>query len=155
MVDDSKRNLGDFWADIARDFAAEQGRWNYTLDELARWAIDTERFQADPTDIVKLAKRQAREALGRRKMIDKQGREIREFICVEQAKQQPLWAETRAATWEFKIAFVEEQKTRLKQDWKQLQAFVDSCNDNCRPEGYPMIQLDFSFLDEDNEGGAA
>jgi hypothetical protein len=121
---------------IARDFARSHAK-EYELDDLVKWAIDTERWTMSAQDRFRIARKQFADAL----RLSKDDEGFRVFVDAE-IKQTRLWADRRDASWTLRQRFIDEQAARSVAFENAVRAMFDKLNSE-RRKGERQFTLTF------------
>jgi len=135
--------------EIARDYRAAGMPWPATAKEMAVWAIDNNRWQAQRSTLISRCAEEIAEALREEYYTDPQGRRVRtkHMARVEvNGEQIPLWDDIRSGNREHMQVAFQQRRQQIVGDCVQLKTDVDSFNEN-NNRG-PALQLVLDFTDD-------
>jgi hypothetical protein len=141
---------------VSQYIDAEQP-WPTTTRHIAAWAIRTQIWRPQPSDLIDQCADQLSRAMREEYIRDPQGRTVRvkHAARVERNGQQTtLWADIRTASAEhMEIAF-QQRRQQIVGECKQLKTDVDSYNDNANAGQPIQLVLDFTFDVLESEAAA-
>ena len=133
--------------DLAQEYMQEYELDTIELEEVARWAVATGRYQRKPVTMVQQCRRELADALRVQSYIDPQGREIRKMHPVrirEKEHQMVIWADIETAKPEhMKISF-SQSRQGISADCVAHNNIVESFNDNNKHKAYIEL-FDYNF----------
>jgi hypothetical protein len=140
-------------ADLAQEWAIENGVEEIDIDKVYEWATSTGKYQRKPISLKQQFKAEMRKALAQQTHIDPQGRKIRTRKPVKLdwlGEQLTLWIDVRTA----KPAIAEKAFQRdyegIKNDVKRQSVEMQSYDDNNRYGAtLPLFDYDFNQVAAD------
>jgi len=141
---------------IVREYRDAGGRWPATAKDIAAWAIQTKRWQQQPSSVIAQCADHVARAMREEYITDPQGRRVRAkhvAIIDKDGEQLPLWADIRTAPREHMELAFQQRRHQIIGDCRHLKADVDSYNDNANTG--PAIQMIFDFTLDLEELGRA
>ena len=131
---------------LASQFTAETGRFNFTAKEVAAWAIERSLWQPHPGALIQHFAQELSRAFREEYITDPQGRRVRAKHAIRQGGEQgALWADIHFATREHMATAFQQRREQIVSDCCQLKRDIDSYNDN-QNTGEPLqLVLDFTY----------
>jgi len=124
------------------------------LEQVARWAVDTGRYQRQPQGIVQQCKRELGQAVRAEYYTDPQGRDVRKMHPVRvkdpDGEQMVIWADIQFAKPNHMRVSFQQRRLGILADCKQHKTDVDSYNDN--NEYHVQLLFDYDFNTDLEEG---
>lgn len=116
---------------IFDDYQEENGFGPVDLDEVADWALRTERYVPPPKSLRQICRDALADSLRQEKRIDQAGREYRAKHSVRQSsggRQLSLWADIDSAPRAFMVKSFAQRRKGIASDCFQLKQDVDHFN---------------------------
>jgi hypothetical protein len=146
----------DYFARARREYAGEHGLTEVDPDDVAKWMVDTGRYDPRPLSIVKRCKQELVRALKDERITDPEGREVRANHCIRWREGDTLFSRW-VGIYEAKPG---RMRTSLAQRLRQMEAQVhqhhtdwSSYNDH-NIHGAQLGLFDYDFnkaVDERNQ----
>ena len=133
---------------IFADYQNEMGYGPVDLDDVADWALRTNRYMPPPKSIRKICRDALAESLRQEKRLDNAGREYRAKHSVRQTsgdRQLTLWADIDTAPRAFMVKSFAQRRKGIVADCFQLKQDVDHFNE---VSDASPIQLVIDFSDD-------
>ena len=133
---------------IVRDYIAAGQSWPATARDIARWAINTRRWQPQPAAIVDQCADYLSRAMAEEYINDPQGRVVRAKHAARidvDGRQETLWADIRTAPREHMAVATRQRRGQILGECRQLKVDVDSYNQNFSPDDPIPLVLDFTY----------
>lgn len=122
-------------ADIAQEWAIDNGVEEIDIDKVFEWAIVTGRYQRKPISLKQQFKTEMRKALQQQQHTDPQGRKVRSIKPVKldwYGEQLTLWIDVRIAKPAIALKAFERDYEAVKNDVKRTSVEMQSYDDNNR-----------------------
>lgn len=134
---------------IINDYIREHGDKPWDHKDVARWAINNNRWSRDRISLIQLCAKELSQAAREEYYTDPQGRRVRKkHACgyVENGRQRYLWADIESAPPEHMKVSLQQRRRSTLGDLKQLKIDQDSYNENNKHGA--QIQLSFDFTED-------
>ena len=131
---------------IAHEYMRQRGVDYIDLQEVAEWAIRTNRWEPQKSALIRQCKEFLGRALREEYFTDPQGRRVRsKHVVVKEknGKQISLWGDIRTADRKHMAVSFQQRRRLIVGDCCQLKMDVDSFNDNYNKDA--PIQMSFNF----------
>lgn len=132
---------------IANDYRASGQPWPATKLEIARWAMNNNRWQPQPALLLKMCADEIASAMSEEFITDPQGRRVRAKHVAKMpgpdGEQTYLWDDIRTMSREHMEVSAKTERQQIANWCYRLKVDVDSFNENRNP-GQP-IQILFNF----------
>ena len=152
MRQKTTRNLNGQLQDIIQKYIDAGFAWPASMKVVAKWACDEELYQKPAPSMVEIAARDLARAARQEYITDVQGRRVRRFHAFRPSgelgedAQPTLWGEIYTLPPKLMELSLQQRRSGIVGDCKQLKTDADSYNDN-NPQG-AEIQLSFDFRDD-------
>lgn len=141
------RSFNEQLQQIVNQYIKDGEKWPATTHQLAAYAIKNNLWAAQGAAMIDLCAEQLARAMREEYIHDPQGRIVRAKHAARVAGEQTvLWADIRTATREHMVIALQQRRTQIVGDCRQLKADADSYNENNNP-GKP-IQMVFDFTED-------
>lgn len=145
-----KRTKREQLQQIIADYIEEHGDQPWDQHDIARWAINNDRWQRTRISLVNLCARELSQAAREEYYTDPQGRDARtkhaRRLQNPDGAQTYLWADIRTAPPEHMRMSLQQRRRSTLGDLRQLKTDQESYNDN-NVHG-ATIQLSFDFTED-------
>ena len=139
--------------DYADEYLEEMDKTEATTEDLAAWAIQTERWEPPPDLVLKKCKDDFAKALREQYIKDSEGRPVRAKHVARRksgGRQLYFWADIRRTSRKHMVSSFQLRREQIVGDCRQLdrdQNYWNTAHPNEKP-----IQLCFDFSDDVEEG---
>jgi hypothetical protein len=134
---------------FADEYFAESGKECATAREIAVWLIHTGRWEAPNDLLIRQCREDVARAMREDYIKDSRGRSVRVKHVARMAqgdRQRHLWADIRRTNRDFMETALQQRRTQIVGDCRQLKCDADYYNDANQHQ--EPIQLYFDFTDE-------
>lgn len=131
---------------IVREYQKDGQKWPATTAEIAKWAVDTGRYDLTGPTIERHCARELAQAMREEYFSDSQGRRVRAKHPASfrrNGRQLMLWDDIRTAPRQHMQVAFQLRRRRIVSECKQVKTDVDSYNDS-HPDERP-IQMVLNF----------
>lgn len=149
-------SLTEQMQDIANKYMQSGEEWPASVEQIAKWAIDTKLWSPQPYSLVKQCASQLSEAMRAEYFTDPQGRRVRVKHAARVGRvgeQQTLWADIRSASPQHMAIAFQQRRQQILGDCHQLSTDVNSYNENGKPEREIQVCFDFTIDLAEREKG--
>lgn len=142
---------------LVEEYRAEGNSWPASAKSLARWAIDSKKWDRHGAALIELCARDFAKAMRQEYFTDPQGRRVRAKVAARFRKPttdgipefETLWGDVRSEDRDFAEVGFSNRRSQIAGEVKQLHIDVTSFNENHNPG--PPIQLKFDFTPDVEE----
>ena len=147
--------------EIRELYLRDGGKEPFELRDLASWAIRKNLYDIPFSDKIKSFCEAMRRVLRGETHTAPNGATVRTFQCVRSnapssdgdSIQRRLWADIRKASPAFALAAFNERHKAARFDIRSLQTDVETWNACYKPAGFPPIQLNWDFTEQQGDEG--
>lgn len=137
---------------IANEYRSSGEAWPATSHQIAAWAIQTRRWQAQRSSLIDQCAEELSRAMGEEYHRDPQGRQVRVKHAARvshDGTQKWIWDDIRSATRDHMARAFQNRRGQIFGEVWQLKNDVDSFNENRVPE--KPIRMVWDFTDDCEE----